>query len=141
MSVQFLICRLQLQIIISQQPRDHLVDLQQRKIPPDTEMRAASELEHVSIHSLRFRFILQPSLWPECFYVFAEDFFVSMRYPRVDGNVRTAGKPGTVDLRTTRRNKASDVNTDCGTNAHGFFEAGLKVWQLLLRFVPLDLVR
>lgn len=93
-------------------------------------MRPTPKLKHIPLHLLRLPLApLQPPLRPEHIRIFPEYLPIAVQHPSIQRHSRPFGKPLAVDFRTFRWHEACYVESYGGTDAHGFFEAGLEEGQ------------
>jgi len=155
--LELLVRMQQLEPVVSQKPRKHLVDLQKGEVPTDAHVGTAAELhvapsagcalprrgkrekrnrnwpylEHVSLHPPRTLFVFCPPLGPEQICVLPKHGLIAMKDPAVDGNARAAGEEMAIQFDTLRGHVTSNVDAHGRPDPHGFLEAGLEVGEAL----------
>lgn len=90
-----------------------------------------THLKHIPLHPPRLFFVLQPPLGPPLIRILPKRRLITMQHPSVGSNARASGEEMTIQLCAFWRYKPCDVQSDSGTDAHGFFETGLQVRQVL----------
>ena len=117
-------------LIRPQQRRHQLIDLHERDMLPQTDMRPPAKLKHGSFHIARRLGVAQPPLGTIGVAIVAKGLPVALHDPGVAADDGPARDGDAADLGPGGRDDAFEHGAEGGTHAEGFLDAGVEVGQL-----------